>query len=146
MRRIEHALFRALRGALTDLLHFLLARDLHGDVRQLLHDGVDVTADVADLGELGGLDFDERSVGEAREPARDLGLADAGGPDHQDVLRRDLLAQGLGHLHAPPAVAQRNGHRALGVVLADNVFIQLRNYFFGGKIIQQDVTFVGHAG
>ena len=28
-----------------------------------------------------------------RQPPRDLGLADAGRPDHQDVLRRDLLGQ-----------------------------------------------------
>ena len=66
------------------------------DLDQVAHDRVDVAADVADLGELGRLDLDERRVGEPREPARDLGLADAGGTDHQDVLRRDLLAQRLG--------------------------------------------------
>ena len=45
-------------------------------------------------------------VCEARQAARDLGLADAGRPDHQDVLRRDLLAQGFADLRPPPAVAQ----------------------------------------
>jgi len=43
------------------------------------------------------------------------------GPDHQDVLRQNLLAQ-LGHELLPaPAVAQRDGDSALGVVLSDNV-------------------------
>ena len=110
--------------ALAHLAHLLLARHLDGDVGQLLDDRVDVAADVADLGELGRLDLHERRVGELRQAARDLGLADAGRPDHQDVLRRDLLAQRLGHLHAAPAVAQRDGHRALGGVLADDVLVE----------------------
>ena len=87
---------------------------LIADLDQVADDRVDVAADVADLGELGRLDLDERRVGEPREPARDLGLADAGRADHQDVLRRDLLAQRLGDLLAPPAVAQRDRDRALG--------------------------------
>ena len=81
--------------------------------------------DVAHFGELGGFDFHERRVREPREAARDLGLADARRPDHQDVLRRDLLPHRLVHLHAPPAVAQRDGHGALGRVLADDVLVQL---------------------
>ena len=72
--------------------HRLLAGLLDADLDQVAHDGVDVAAHVAHLGELGGLHLDERRVGEAREPARDLGLAHAGRPDHQDVLGRDFLA------------------------------------------------------
>ena len=90
-----------------------------------LDDRVDVAADVADLGELRRLDLHERRVRELREPARDLGLADAGRADHQDVLRRDLVAQRLVDLHAAPAVAQRDRDRALGVVLADDVLVEL---------------------
>jgi len=40
--------------------------------------------------------FKERRPGEARQTARDLGLADAGRADHEDVLGRDLGAQGIG--------------------------------------------------
>ena len=76
-----------------------LALLLDGHFDQVADDGVDVLADVADLGELGRLDLDEGRVGQPRQAARDLGLAHAGGPDHQDVLRRDLAAQRLG----PPA-------------------------------------------
>jgi hypothetical protein len=55
-----------------------LALCLDGDVDEVADDRVDVLADVADLGELGRLDLDEGRVGEARQAARDLGLADSG--------------------------------------------------------------------
>jgi len=124
-QRIEHALLGGIERPLAHFRHLALARHFHGDVRQLLDDRVDVTADVADLGELGGLDLDERRVGELRQAARDLGLADPGRADHEDVLRGDLLAQRLAHLHAPPAVAQRNRHGALGCLLPDDVLVEL---------------------
>ena len=60
-----------------------------------------------------------------REPPRDLGLADAGRPDHQDVLRRHVLGQLGRQLLPPQAVAQRDGHRALGLRLADDVLVEL---------------------
>jgi hypothetical protein len=104
--------------------HGLLAHLLDRGLHQVADDGVDVAPDVADLGELGRLDLDEGRVGEPRQAARDLGLADAGGADHQDVLRRDLLAQRLGDLLAAPAVAQRDRHRALGGGLADDVLVE----------------------
>src|SRR5690606_33899126 len=65
--------------------------------------------------------------GQLGQPARDLGLAHARRPDHQDVLGRDLGAQLVLDLLAPPAVAQRNGHGTLGFLLADDVPIQLVN-------------------
>ena len=60
---------------------------------EITHDLFDVAADVADLGELGRLDLEERGLGQAGEPPRNLGLADAGRADHQDVLRQHLIAQ-----------------------------------------------------
>jgi hypothetical protein len=47
------------------------------------------------------------------------------GADHEDVRWGDLLAQRLLNLHAAPAVTQRDGDRALGGVLADDVLVQL---------------------
>ena len=88
--------------------------------------------DVAHLGELGGFHFHERRVREPREAARDLGLAAAGGADHEDVLRRDFLAQRIFDLHAAPAIAQRDGHGALGGALADDVLVELGNDFARG--------------
>ena len=106
------------------LLEALVADHVHGQLHEIAHHRLDVAADVADLGELRGFHLDERRLREPREPARDLGLADAGRPDHQDVLRRDLLGQLGRQLLAPHPVAQRDGHGALGGRLPDDVLVQ----------------------
>ncbi len=103
----------------------LLAGLLDADLDQVAHDAVDVAADVAHFGELGRLDLDERRVGEPRQATGNLGLAHSGRADQQDVLRRDLLTKGLGHLQAPPAVAQRDGDRALRPPLPNDVLVEL---------------------
>jgi hypothetical protein len=64
-----------------------------GFLDQIAGDLLDVAADIADLGELGRLDLHEGRVGQLGEAAADLGLAAAGGPDHQDVLGRHLVAE-----------------------------------------------------
>ncbi len=130
-QRIENAILRAIVGLRAHARLGLLARHLDRAVGEIAHDLLDVLADVADLGELGRLDLDERRIRERGEPARDLGLADAGRADHQDVLRRDLVAQNRFELHAPPAIAQRDRDRALGGVLADDVAIELVDDFAG---------------
>ncbi len=130
-QRVEHAFFGGVHGAMAHLLHLFFARHLDRDVHQILDDGIDLAADVTDFGELGGFDFDERRAGEASETTSDLGLADAGGADHQNVLRRDFSAQRFGDLHAAPTIAQRDGDGALGRALADNVLVELLNDFSG---------------
>ena len=67
----------------------------------------------------------KRRAGEARQAARDLGLAAAGRPDHEDVLRQNLLLHRTFELLAAPAVAQRDRDRALGIVLADDEAVEL---------------------
>jgi hypothetical protein len=104
---------------------------LIGDLGQVADDGVDVAADVADLGELGRLDLDEGRVGQPRQAARDLGLADAGGADHQDVLRRDLGAQRLGHLRARQRL-RRAMATAAWRALADDVLVEFGDDFLRG--------------
>ena len=103
-QRVEHALLRGIGGAVADLARFLLAGLLDRRVGEIADNGVDVAADVADLGELGRLDLDERRVDKSRQAARDLGLAHPRRADHQDVLGRDLLPQRLADLLAPPAI------------------------------------------
>ena len=80
---------------------------------------------IADLGVLGGLDLEERGADQLGQPAGDLGFADAGGADHDDVLGRDVLAQFGRQLLPAPAIADGDGHGPLGGVLADDVTIQL---------------------
>ena len=84
----------------------------------------DVAAHIADFGELAGFHFQERRIGELRQPARDLGFADAGGPDHEDVLRHHLFGHLGLELLAADAVAERDGDGAFGVGLADDVLVE----------------------
>ena len=90
---IEHALLGGeLRAGLHVLaLAFAGLRDR--DLDEVANDLLDVAADIADLGEFRGFDLDERRAGEFGQPPRDLGLADAGRPDHQDIFRQHFLAQ-----------------------------------------------------
>ena len=123
-QQVEQAIFGSLPGLRPQLFEALVAHHRNRQLHQVTDHRLDVAPDVADLGELGGFDLDEGRLGQTRQPARDLGLAHAGGPDHQDVLRRDVVGQILGQLLAPHPVAQRNGHRTLGFVLADHVFVE----------------------
>jgi hypothetical protein len=71
-------------------------------------------------------------VGPIIKTPGDLGLADAGRPDHQDVLRGDFLAQAVGELFPAPAIAQGKGHGAFCIRLADDEAIQLGDDFAWG--------------
>ncbi|MCY1512478.1 hypothetical protein D9M68_469390 [compost metagenome] len=128
---VEDAFLGGVLGAVLHLLDFLLAEHLDRGIGEIADDGFHVAADIADLGELGRFHLDERRIRQARQAAGDLGLADAGRADHQDVLRRHLGAQLGRQLHAPPAVAQGDGHGALGVVLADDVAVEFVNDLAG---------------
>src|SRR5438876_277935 len=86
-----------------------------------------------------GNDFSRASTSTPREAARDFGLADAGRPDHQDVLRRDFLGELRRELLPPHPVAQGDRDGALGGRLADDVLVELgddlpRRQRFGGGL------------
>ena len=138
-QRVEHALLGRLRGAGLDVLALALARQRDGDLDEVAHDLLDVAADITDLGELRRLDLEERRAGELGEAARNLGLADAGRPDHQDVLRQHLLAQLVVELQPAPAVAQRDRDRALGVGLADDEAVELGDDFAREKSVMHSL-------
>src|SRR5438034_949972 len=72
--------------------HHLGLDHVHRQLGEVADHRLHVAAHVADLGVLGGLDLQEGRLGELREPAGDLGLPDAGRADHDDVLRRHLVA------------------------------------------------------
>jgi hypothetical protein len=131
---VEEAVLGAALGGDPDPLGALLAD--HGDRRldEVADDGVHVAADIADLGELRGLHLDERRSGEAREAARDLRLAHAGGPDEDDVGGVDLAPQLLGELLPAPAVTQGDGHGPLGVALPDDVAVELGDDLAGREL------------
>ena len=133
-QRIEHAILGGELGAGLHVLALALAGLRDRDLDEIADDLLDVAADIADLGEFGGFDLDEGRAGEFRQPPRDLGLADAGRPDHQDVLRQHLLAQRAGELQPPPAIAQRDRDGALGVGLADDEAVEFGDDFAGGEV------------
>ena len=104
-QRIDHAVLGGGFGARLDVLAFAFTGLGDRDLDQIAYDLLDVTADIADFGELGGFDLEEGRTRELGEAARNLGLADTGRADHEDVLRQHLLAQLLVELETPPAVA-----------------------------------------
>ena len=133
-QRVKHAFLRGELGARLHVLALAFAGLRDRDLDEIAHDLLDVAADIADLGELRRLDLDEGRAGELGQPPRDLGLADAGRPDHQDVLGQHFFAQTAIELLPPPAVAQRDGDRALGVGLADDEAVEFGNDFAGREV------------
>ena len=122
-----------MRLGLDVLAHPVAGLD-DGGIDEIADDLLDVAADVPHFGEFGGLDLDEGRLGQLGEAAGDLGLADAGGADHQDVLGIDFVAQVIGQLLAPPAVAQRHGHGAFGIGLTDDEPVEFRDDFAGSEV------------
>src|SRR3569832_2291057 len=121
-------------GPRAHLAHLLFAGLLDPELDQIADDSVNVAADIADFGEFRGFNLDEGRIGELGQPPRDLGLADAGRADHQDILGRDFVPQRLFNLLPAPAVAQRNRHCALGARLAYDMFIE-----FGDNLLRSHV-------
>ena len=133
-QRIQHPLLGRELGAGVHILALALPGLGDRDLDEVADDLLDIAADVTDLGEFGGFDLEKGRGGKFGEPARDLGLADAGRPDHQNIFRQYLLAQAAGKLQPPPAVAQRDGDRALGIGLADDEAVELGDDFTGGEV------------
>jgi hypothetical protein len=120
---LSHALFRF--G--FDLLTLLLLDESDRGFSQVANHALDIAANVADLGVLGGFDLDERRADKRRKLPCNLGFAHAGRPDHDDVLWRDGLAQFGRKLLPAPAIAYRDGNGFLRCVLANDIAIQLGN-------------------
>ena len=136
-QQIEQALFGVALGAVGHFVQPLLAHHVDGDVHQVADHRFDVAADVADFGELAGLHFQKRRIGELGQAPRELGFADAGGADHEDVLRHHLLGHFGLELLAADAVAQRDGDGALGVGLPDDVLVQLAHDLARRQLVEQ---------
>ena len=121
----------ALAGDLVDLvdvddagLRFLDV--VVGGLNQLQQDVLDIFADVAGLGEGGGVGDRKRHVEHAGEGLGHQGLAAARGADQQDVgLRQlDLAIEAVPQLDALVVVVDRNGQDPLRLILADDVVVQ----------------------
>ena len=102
--------------------------------------------DVADFGELRSLHLQEGRVGKLGQAAGDFGFADAGGADHDDVLGDDFFRQIRRKLLAAHAVAQGDGHGALGVLLAYNMLVQLSDDLARRQFVERDLFFFSGSG
>ena len=142
-QQVENALFRVKFRLVLDLLHPLGADHVNSDLDQVTHDGFDVAPNIADFSEFRGLYLQERRVRELRQATRDLRLADARRSDHDDVLGHDLVREFRSELLAAHAVAQRDGNRALGVVLADDVLIEFGDDLPRREFIQCEFGVLG---
>ena len=123
--RVQDPVLGGIGGAMPDLSHLILTGHFYGDLDKIPDDRIYFATNIANFGEFRGLHLDEGRLRQTRQPARDLRLADAGGTDHEDVLRRNFGAQRLGHVLTSPAIAQGNRHGALRGLLADNVLVEL---------------------
>ena len=99
------------------------------DVHQIAHDLLHVAADITHFRELRRFDFQERRLRKFGETARNLRLADAGRPDHEDVLRQNFFAQFRAQLLTPPAIAQGDGDGAFRIALTHDEAVEFGNDF-----------------
>ena len=123
---VEETVFGGELGAVFYFVELFFAHHVDGVLEQIANHGLDVAANIANLGELAGLNLEKRAAGEFGESSRDLCLTNACRADHEDVLRHDLFGEVGCELLAARAVAQRDGDGALGRGLADDVLVELR--------------------
>src|SRR5215468_870244 len=137
--RLLHALARhvardrrvvGLAGDLVDLVDvddaaLRLLDVVIGVLEEVDDDVLDVLADVAGLGEVGGVGDGEGDVQDARQRLREEGLAAAGRAEQEDVrlLQLDVVGADLG-VDALVVVVDRDGEDLLGALLADHVLVE----------------------
>ena len=109
---------------------------IDGQFGQVANDGFHIAPDIADLGELRRFDLDEGGFGQLGQPSGDFRLAHAGRADHDDVLRHHLVAEVGRDLLTAPAVAKGDGDHPLGILLPDDVAIQLLDDLTRGETIE----------
>ena len=112
------------------VFHFRLAfgaNHVDGAFDEIAHHGLDVAADVSDLGELRCFDLDEWRPRQLREASRNLGFPHTSRTDEDDVVRRNFLADGLRRALPAPPVPQCDSDQFFCVRLADDIPVQLCN-------------------
>ena len=125
--------FRVFLGLLGDDLHPLRPHDGHGAFHEVADDGIHIAAHIAHFGEFRRFHLYERRVDQFGQTAGDLGFPHAGGADHDDVFRNDVVSEGGVDIFPTVTVAQSDGHAFFGVGLPDDIFIQFHNDLTGGQ-------------
>ena len=100
---------------------------------QISDHGFDIATVIANFAVFTRLDLDERGLCQCSQTAGDLGLADSGGADQEDVLGVDIGGELFVELPSPPAIAERDSDRSLGLGLPDDVLVELSQDLLGGQ-------------
>src|SRR5690606_33865648 len=82
----DNALFGGSAGSSSHVFAHFSADHGDGAIHQIADDLLHVAANIADFGKLRRFDLDKGCAGQFGEAAADLGLADAGRADHQDIF------------------------------------------------------------
>ena len=112
-------------GFLGDLGNLFLASQVNGNLGEVANHTFDITSHVSDFGKFRGLDFQERRIRHARQSPGNLGLANAGRADHDDVLGHHIDRHIGREFLAPHTIPQGDRNGALGIPLAHDMLIQL---------------------
>src|SRR6267142_397491 len=140
-QEIEHALFRSLFSAVGDFIELFLADHVNGRLDEIADHRFHIASDVTDFGVLGSFDFDERAARKARETPGNLRLSDAGGADHENVLRQNIFRDFRRKLLAADAIAQRHGYGTLGCGLSHDVLVELQNDLARRHVVERGEEF-----
>jgi hypothetical protein len=138
-QQVQHTLLGVHLGLVFHLFQALFADHVDGNLDQVADHRFDVTADIADLGELRSFHLEERRIGELGETARNLGFTNARRPNHDDVLGHDVVGKIGRQLLAAGAITQCNGHGALGSLLSDDVLVELGNNLARRQLFERNI-------
>jgi hypothetical protein len=127
LENIQYTLHGAFGGLFLDFLHLLTFDHTQRGLHQIAHHRVDITPDIADLGEFGC------------QASGDLRFADTCGADHQNVLGNHFIAQVIGQTPPPGTITQGNRNGSLSRMLADDVLIQFRDDLAWGQIFHRAI-------
>src|SRR5690606_14940783 len=134
-QRIENYFFNCKCSLFFYLLFLLRLDEVHCLVYKIADHAFYVASNIAHFRELCCFHLYEGSIGNARKPARDFRLTDTRSTNHQYVVGNNFpLHVGL-DTHPPPPVAKCNRDVALGIVLTNNVFVQLLNNLLGRQVL-----------
>ena len=139
-QKIKQALLGGLLGALGDLIQFFLAHHLDGGFHQIAHHGLDIAADVADLGVAGSpprAQKGSKRQGVPRRRAISVLPTRPVEPDHRrNIFRHHLFSHFGRELLTAHAIAQGDGYGTLGGSLSDDVLIQLDYDFARSELVK----------
>jgi len=133
-QQVDEPLLDVDLGLCGHSLAMLLTNQVHRYLNQVADNALHIATHVTDLGVVRRLDFDEWRASEFCDAPGDLRFAHTRGTDHDDVVGHDFFAQLIVYLCTPPAIAQRDRHRFLGIALTYDVSIQFADNLCGCQL------------